>query len=226
MLDETLHKSRGDDSDRASGDSEAKCSEDSGIDLTRLQDEDNDDSITHSAALADHTNDSGIELAKLPQEDEEKEGELPPSTALVVMESDIDSESDGGGLSFDEGVTSDTELLLRDGEQARDDVERRRLWKIRQWSASWSPNMVVKRTRTKAGHCRKCCVSCVTKCASCTPSQAGQFLVVKVKLLLHKLLEIGRLITDRRVFLSTTIYGLYGGLHVMASEVRVYITAT
>ena len=218
VLDETLHKSRGDDDSDDDGpgrDSEAKCSDDSGIDLSRqLQDEENEETVPSSTALAD----SGIELAKLPQ-DEEREGLLPPNTALVVMESDVDSESDGGGLSFDEDITSDTELLLKDSEETRGGTGEGRAWKIKQWSASWSPRVVMRGARTRAGHCRTRCVSCVTNCANCTPSQVGLFLVVKVKLLLRKLLEVGRLLVDRRVFFSTAIYGVYGGLQVMASEV-------
>lgn len=166
--------------------------------------------------------DSGIELSRQIQEDDGDETRLIPggSTSLVVMESDVDSDSDGGVLSFDEGITSDTELLINADRGVME--ERGRRLKIRQWTASWSPNAVVKRTRNRASRCWAHCGTCATNCINLTPKQVSLFLVAKLKVLLHKLLEVGRLLKDRKVVLSTSLYGLYGGLQVMANEVYLY----
>lgn len=133
------------------------------------------------------------------------------------MESDIDSESDGGILSFDEDATSDTELLANAGRIR----ERGRHRNLRRWADSWSPNMVVRRTQQKAGRYWTWCSSCVTDCINCTPKKVGLFLVGKLKVLLHKLLEVVRLITDRKVIVSTSLYGMFGFLDVIATEVRI-----
>jgi MFS family permease len=191
FLEETLHKTKAEASSSRGGDSERQSSTDSGIEL--------------SAQIQEGGEVNG---------DEEKL--IPPSYdgGLVVMESDIDSESDGGILSFDEDATSDTELLVNTGRVR----ERRRQWRLRQWADSWSPNVVVRRTQQKAGRCWGRCGACATNCISCTPKQVGLFLVGKLKVLLYKLLEVGRLITDRKVILSTALYGMYGSFHVMANE--------
>ena len=161
--------------------------------------------------------DSGIELARQLQEDDKEPDDklLAPDTPLV-MESDIDSEPDDGMTSFDEGITSDTELLI----DTREGEERGR-WRgrLRRWSASWSPQVVVRNTQSKARGWRESCGGCVTSCVSCTPRKAWQLLRNKLRLMLHKLLAVARLMGDRKVFLSTSIYGIFGGLHILLSEV-------
>ena len=192
FLEETLHKTKAESSSR--GDSEGQSSTDSGIELSGQ--------IQEGGEL------TGDKERLIPSSDD---------AALVVMESDVDSESDGGILSFDEDATSDTELLANTGIVR----ERGRRWKLRQWADSWSPNVVVRRTQMKAGRCWTRCGACVADCINCTPKQVGLFLVGKFKVLLHKLLEVVRLITDRKVIISTSLYGMYGSLQVMASEVRI-----
>lgn len=175
-------------------------------------------SSTHETEGQNST-DSGIELSAQLQDDDPHAGDrdsLIPgqSASLAVMESDVDSESDGGILSFDEEATSDQELLVNTQRQRKN-----KRWRIRQSAASWSPNQVLRRTQNRAGKCWAGCGACATQCINCTPKQVGLFLVARLKALLLKLLEIGRLLKDRRVILSTSLYGLYGGLHVMVNEV-------
>ena len=136
------------------------------------------------------------------------------------MESDVDSESDGGLTSFDEGINSDTELLIGTSGGGGGGCDEGRVGRLRRWSNSWSPSAVGQRTRNKARGCRLGCGVCVTSCAACTPRKASVFLVNKVRLLVLKLVEVARLFADRRVFLSTSLYGMYGGIHVLISEVK------
>ena len=162
--------------------------------------------------------DSGIELARQLLDDERESGDRPiaSDTAPLVMESDIDSESDGGMTSFDERVGSDTELLINEG---RSEEERERVGIVRRWSTSWSPHVAIRRTRSKARGWREGCGVCVASCASCTPKKARRFLRDNLRRMLGKLHMVARLMVDRKVFLSTSIYGMYGGLHVLVSEV-------
>lgn len=193
FLDETLHKTRRAGS---SGEAEGQNSSDSGIELsTQLQDD------------GSHEEDKDCLIQRT-------------SASLAVMESDVDSESDGI-LSFDEDVTSDQELLVN---TQRDPLKRKK-WRIRfrQSIASWSPNKVLRRTRNSVGKCWAGCGACATQCIKCSPEQAGLFLIAKLKVLLHKLVEIVQLVKDRRVILSTSLYGLYGGLHVMVNEVGLLV---
>lgn len=185
FLDETLHKTK---KTSSSHETEGQNSTDSGIEL--------------SAQLQDDDSHAGDSDCLIPGQ----------SASLAVMESDVDSESDGGILSFDEGATSDQELLVNTQRQRKN-----KIWRIRH--ASWSPNQVIRRTQNRAGKCWTGCGACATQCINCTPKQVGLFLVARLKVLLLKLLEIIRLMKDRRVVLSTSLYGLYGGLHVMVNEV-------
>lgn len=197
FLDETLHKTK---RATSSGEAEGQNSTDSGIELsTQLQDDE-----THA-----EDKDCLIQGA---------------SISLTVMESDVDSESDGGILSFDEDATSDQELLINTHRDASERKRWRIRWRFRQSIASWSPNQVLRRTRNCTGKCWTGCGACATQCINCSPKQAGLFLIVKLNVLLHKLLEVGRLVKDRRVIVSTSLYGLYGGLHVMVNEVSPYIS--
>ena len=204
FLDETLHKSsRGRDGEDGS-DSERKDSTDSGIELSRqLQEED--------------------------EERNEEEDRMMTGTmgSPVMMESDIDSESDGGVLSFDESAAaSDTELLINE-ERSTERNRRRgrgkgRVRRLRQWTASWSPHVVVGQTRSRGSVCWTRCGARATACLDCTPRKFGMFIVTQLKVLLHKLLEVARLMKDRKVVLSTSLYGMYGGIAVMLNEVHVY----
>ena len=176
--------------------------------------------------------DSGIELARQLQENDEEDKLVAADTVPLLMESDIDSESDGGIMSsdggitssdagitsFDERIASDTELLINEC-RSKEEEERERGGRLRRWSTSWSPHVVVRRTRSKARGWREGCGMCVTSCADCTPRKAWQFLRHNLRLMLKKLLAVARLMVDRKVFLSSSIYGIFGGLHVLVSEV-------
>ena len=201
FLDETLHKSsRGGYGDDGS-DSERKDSTDSGIELSRQLQEDDE------------------------QRNEEEARMMPGAMGSpVMMESDIDSESDGGVLSFDESAAaSDTELLINEDRSTernrRRGRVRGRVRRLRQWTASWSPHVVVRQTRSRGSVCWTRCGTRATACLDCTPRKFGMFLMTRLKVLLHKLLEVARLMKDRKVVLSTSLYGIYGSLAVMLNEV-------
>ena len=203
FLDETLHKSsRGGDGDDGS-DSERKDSTDSGIELSRQLQEDDE------------------------QRNEEEARMMPGAVGSpVMMESDIDSESDGGVLSFDESAAaSDTELLINEDRSTERNRRRGRgrgrgrVRRLRQWTASWSPHVVVRQTRSRGSVCWTRCGARATACLDCTPRKFGMFLMTRLKVLLHKLLEVARLMKDRKVVLSTSLYGIYGGIAVMLNEV-------
>ena len=158
------------------------------------------------------SSDSGIELSRSTQAGAEEE-DAEVSTSLVMMESDIDSESDAGALSFDESANSDTELLVN----ART-VNKRRTGQLREWAVSWSPAVVARQSRMRASSCWTHCGSCMTSCLNCTPRQAGLYVSYKLRQLLLKLKEMAKLMIDRRVFLSISLYALLGMVTVMVTE--------
>lgn len=195
FLDETLHTKK---KKRDSNEREKETSSDSGIELSKqVQDDEVEVAVESNIAMA-----------------------MDRSDSAVVMESDIDTESEAGILSFDESATSDTELLMnveRDSERVGD--RRKRFHKVKQWAASWSPTVIARTYRHRASVCWTSCGVCMAACSSCTPRQVTRFMAAKLRAFLHKLLEMAKLMMDRRVFLSTSLYSLLGGIAVMLNEV-------
>ena len=127
----------------------------------------------------------------------------------------MDSESDPGALLFeDESATSDTELLTNAGRERK-----RGMGQLRVWAESWKPAVVLRRTRHRASACYSRCGGWVTACLNCTPRQARLWVAVKGKKLLRNLLAMAKMVIDRTVIVSISLYALMGLSTVLYDEV-------
>ena len=126
---------------------------------------------------------------------------LVPSETIQIVESDIDSQSDF------ETVSSDTELLLE---------ERRAEVRFQNELGHLG------RAKRKLLSYRQQCKSCVTCCLECTPRKACTLLGTKLRAGGSKLKMMLRLIRDRRVIISTSLYGMLAFGSIIIQEVCIY----
>ena len=136
-------------------------------------------------------------------------------TSDLIAESDIDSQSDYEVVSAE---SSDVELLLRVPEHKKH-RRRRLLNRVR----NYAPSKVAVRAKERAHHYRKQCISCATWCThckeECTPRSTRSFVVGKVKAGVAKLKMMLLLMLDRRVLLSTMLYGVIACITIISNEV-------
>ena len=192
--------------------------------------------------MLDQTSDSGIEMSRPMSEEEEEveeEEEEGERTALMsehgeegdakrkdgegsqldrdldcqvplIVESDMDSESDP------EAVASDTELLIN---------ERRRERRSESWVKFRNPRDYFNDTRARVAGCHAGCVACAVACHSfswkqqVTREKVKEYARRKAQTGLSRTKQVLLLLLDRRVFFSTTIYGLLGFLSLIGQEV-------
>ena len=139
---------------------------------------------------------------------EDREYQVP-----LIVESDVDSESDP------EAIASDTELLVNERRRGRTRV-----------SCRVNPREYFNDTLAKVPRCYAGCITCTVACYSC--SWAHQLAREKVKeIMLNKLRavwstmkQIFCLMKDRRILLSTSLYGLYGYLSLISKEVGFHLS--
>ena len=161
--------------------------------------------------MSQPSSNSEIELLTVETDGEDSD----VASSLLVMESDVDSESKSEDLSCeDESAMSDTELLTSTRRKRKRDVRQ-----LREWAVSWKPVVVLRRTRHRASACYSRCGTCAAACLSCTPGQARLWVAAKGKQLLRKLLAMGKLMTDRAVFVSISLYALMGMGTILYDEV-------
>ena len=133
-------------------------------------------------------------------------------TATLIAESDIDSQSDFEIVSAE---SSDVELLVR---VPRHNKRRRWIAKVKN-----APSKVVVRAKKRFHHYRQQCVSCVmwwTHCkCECSVEKTKSYAVEKFKAGVAKLKMMLNLLRDRRVLLSTGLYGLLGFITIISNEV-------
>ena len=133
-------------------------------------------------------------------------------TASLIAESDIDSQSDFEIVSAE---SSDVELLVR---APRHNKRRRWIAKVKN-----APSKVVVRAKKRFHHYRQQCVSCVmwwTQCkCECSVEKTKSYVVEKSKAGVAKLKMMLNLLRDRRVLLSTGLYGLLGFITIISNEV-------
>ena len=145
--------------------------------------------------------DSGIEMiqqGEVTDADDSDVEMLVPSEAVRIVESDIDSQSDF------ENVSSDTELLI---EERREEVR--------------IQNAIgrVGRAKRNLVRYRQQCTSCVTCCLDCTPRKACTLVGTKLRAGGSKMKLMLRLIRDRRVIISTLLYGMLAFATIIVQEV-------
>ena len=124
---------------------------------------------------------------------------LVPSQTIQIVESDIDSQSDF------ENVSSDTELLL---DERREEVRFQNKLGL------------LGRAKRNLLSYRQQCKSCVTCCLDCTPRKACMLVGTKLRAGGSKLKMMLRLIRDRRVIISTSLYGLLAFATIITQEVH------
>ena len=133
-------------------------------------------------------------------------------TASLIAESDIDSQSDFEIVSAE---SSDVELLVRVPQH-----NKRRRWITKVKNA---PSKAAERAKEELHHYRQQCISCVMWCTQCkcecSVEKTKSFVMEKSKAGLCKLKMMLGLLRDRRVLLSTGLYGLLGFTTVLSNEV-------
>ena len=143
---------------------------------------------------------------------EDREYQVP-----LIVESDVDSESDP------EAIASDTELLVNERRRGRT----RGRTRVSCWV---NPREYFNDTLAKVPRCYAGCITCAVACYSC--SWAHQLAREKVKeIMLNQLRtvwstmkQIFCLMKDRRILLSTSLYGLYGYLSLISIEVGFHLS--
>ena len=197
----------------------------------------NSDTNTFETNGSLQSNDSGIELLsseKLSKDDSDTElidltrSEIDDDDELVMVESDVDTDSDF------ERVNSDTELLVKEPRNS----DSRHTRSNSTISRSCIPECLVtqcgprqcyttvRNSLMDSYHCVVVCLECLKGCDSCchrswTPGEPGSQAMGKLTRLGHPILNLLRLIVDRRVFLSTLLYGLLAFIVVMCNEVSI-----
>ena len=182
------------------------------------------------------SNDSGIEL--LTNERIDSDTELVDLTRsdiddsdmdeVMVVESDIDTDSDF------ERVNSDTELLINERNEAKKvSSDQDCLFKFRQLCipecivTQCGPKQCYHSARNSVADSYDnvvACLVCLKHCGSCcqrkwTPGETRSGAKVKLRKAGQSVLAILRLMMDRRVFLSTLLYGLVAFLVIISNEV-------
>ena len=152
---------------------------------------------------------------------------------LIIVESDMDTDSD-----FDR-VNSDSELLfVAERDEQLTNLEKARLvevWRTRSrnclsscLSSQCGPRQWYDRVRNSLTDTYGCLVGCVASlrgCGGCrrnnwTPGEVRGQSLEKFKGAGRSVIDFLRLILDRRVFVSTFLYGSFAFLVVMCNEVN------
>ena len=159
---------------------------------------------------------SDIEMVKQDGETEDSDVEMQQLSGAsdLIVESDIDSQSDYEVVSAE---SSDVELLLRVPEHKKH--RRRRVTRVR----NYAPSEVAVRVKERAHHYQKQCVLCMSWCThckeECTLQNTRSFVVSKLKAGVAKLKTMITLLRDRKVLLSTVLYGLTSCISITSNEV-------
>ena len=190
------------------------------------------------------SNDSGIELLpsdKIDSDDAEMidfSNEDTNSDGIVMAESDIDTDSDF------ERVNSDTELLVAERLEAKNSTKSRRNYsrfrdrgcftKFRQHCipecifTECAPRQCYGSARHSIMDSYESVIACVRYLKVCgttccrkkwAPGEAGSGAKVKLRTFCRSIVGLVRLVVDRRVFLSTLLYGLVAFIVIISNEV-------
>ena len=168
-----------------------------------------------SRRVSDQSESSDIEMKKQGSgegtETDDSEIEM-NGTASLIAESDIDSQSDFEIVSAE---SSDVELLVQVPQH-----NKRRRWITKVKNA---PSKAAERAKEGLHHYRQQCISCVMWCTQCkcecSVEKTKSYVVEKSKAGVAKLKMMLSLLRDRRVLLSTGLYGLLGFTTILSNEV-------
>ena len=158
---------------------------------------------------------------------------------LIVMESDIDTDSDF------ETISSDTELLLKTQRDSKStDGRRAHLYSsLRIFKSSVSSCLIrecgpgqcygrVRNSLADSYGCVMMCTECLKSCVNChykkqwTLGEVKGQAKAKFRNARHSMLNLFRLILDRRIFLSTLLYALLAFFTITCNEVSSNIIFT
>ena len=205
FLDETLHKTKSVSEDVANIGRSSPSNEDSGIGLNPAS-QSVDDSDTE---MIDLTTAAAADSKQL------------ETTAIV--DSDIDTESDF------ESVTSDTELLIQTNTNLQGEPTKLHRKKLQSILSSLNPLPLFITIKNRFSDCFRTlviCFTCIASCELCSKLKAGgwrctpQGLRSGAATRLKQLGQTARLLADRRIFLSVSLYGLTSFIFIMQNEVR------
>ena len=147
-----------------------------------------------------------------------------PSAAAVVLHETLHKsqqrDSSGGDGDSEKKDSSDSGIelskQLQDGEEDEEAIgEKDRM--ITEALASLEETESDIDSESDDG-CWTRCGQCATACLNCTPRKVGAFLVTQLKGSLHKLLEVWRVMTDRRVLIITSLYTIYATKSVVFAQ--------
>ena len=190
---------------------------------------------TEDSSSSLQSGDSGIELSggmKTIDSDTNLQPDM-NDNELITMESDIDTDSDF------ETIDSDTKLLLKTQRDSKNlDGSKAHLYSSRFFNNSVSsclarecgPRQCYGRVRNSLMDSCDCVVVCTERLKSCvnyskqwTPGEVKGQGKAKLRKAWHSMLNLFRLILDRRVFLSTLLYALLAFFTIMCNEVSSWI---
>ena len=227
LLEESLHTKKG--SEKEDGGSSQK--RETTLNLNRLETETSSNSL--------QSGDSGIELSSGVKTIGSDASLHPPDNTsndeLTMMESDIDTDSDI------EVIDSDTELLLETQSNSKNsDGSGAHSYLSRSFKSSVSSCLVrecgprqcygrVRNSLVDSYDCVVLCVECLKSCVTYRhgnrwrPGEVKGQAKTKLRNAIHSVLNLLRLILDRRVFLSTLLYALLAFFTIMCNEVSSWI---
>ena len=198
---------------------------------------------TNESSSSLKSNDSGIELLSsetLSKNDSDTEQLLVDVTQsdtvtaddelIVMAESDIDADSDF------ERVNSSTELLIEDVKNLGNRRTQSNSSAISRFCTACIPECLVTQCGPRQCYnslrnslmdsyvCVVVSVECLKGCGSChrrnwTPGEAKSQAIEKLTRVGHSILNLLRLVLDRRVFLSTLLYSLFAFFAIICNEV-------
>ena len=190
-----------------------------------------------SSSLQLQSGDSGIELSN-GVKTIDSDANLQPDTnddELIMMESDIDTDSDF------ETIDSDTNLFLKTQRDSKNlDGSKAHLYSSRFFKSSISSCLVrecgprqcygrVRNSVLDSYGCVVVCMKCLNSCANYryskrwTPREVKGQAKTKLRKARHSVLNLLRLILDRRVFVSTLLYTLLAFFTIMCNEVSEFL---
>ena len=151
---------------------------------------------------------------------------------LMMVESDIDTDSDF------EGVNSDTELLMKEHRDSLNSESSQAHSYSSRFSKNYIPSCLIsqcgpqqcygsiRNSLSDSYGCVVVCVECLKGCGNSrhkwTPGEVRGQARAKLRKAGRSMLNLLHLILDRRVFLSTLLYGLLAFVTIMCNEVIEY----
>lgn len=147
----------------------------------------------------------------------------------AIVDSDIDTESDF------ESVTSDTDLLIQTNTNLQGEPTKLHWKKLQSILSSLNPLPLFIMIKNRFSDCFQTlviCFTCIASCELCSKLKAGgwrctpQGLRSGAVTRLKQLGQTARLLADRRIFLSVSLYGLTSFIFILQNELLPLLLVT